>query len=70
VYDCDFNQQLALTLHNTPTGTTSMNEDSGAAEANGKALDVFSLAALDDLKAVPVSTDSHCFGCTAGMGSS
>jgi radical SAM/Cys-rich protein len=31
---------------------------------------VFDVASLDELVAAPVATDSHCFGCTAGMGSS
>lgn len=71
VYDCDFNQQLALSLH-APTAMPAglPAAPGGAAAAAGQPLDVFSLAALDDLRAVPVSTDSHCFGCTAGMGSS
>lgn len=63
VFDCDFNQQLALSLHAPEAAPT-------ADAVQTAPLDVFSLAALDDLLAVPVSTDSHCFGCTAGMGSS
>jgi len=44
--------------------------DDGATEAATEAVDVFNLGSLDDLAALPVATDSHCFGCTAGMGSS
>jgi radical SAM/Cys-rich protein len=31
---------------------------------------VFDLESLDDLVGSAIATDSHCFGCTAGMGSS
>ncbi|KAJ8602336.1 hypothetical protein CTAYLR_004209 [Chrysophaeum taylorii] len=56
VYDCDFNQQLGLGLNKPATSN------------NG--LTVFDLRATDDLLDVPLAFDNHCFGCTAGMGSS
>ena len=31
---------------------------------------VFDIASLDDLECDPIVNDNHCFGCTAGMGSS
>lgn len=31
---------------------------------------VFDFESLDELSQQPISTDNHCFGCTAGMGSS
>lgn len=51
LYDCDFNQMLALHLGG---GAPRMLWD----------LDVRALGAL------PIATGSHCFGCTAGAGSS
>jgi radical SAM/Cys-rich protein len=51
LYDCDFNQALALPL-----------------AADAKTL--FDLTALDALDGQPVATAPHCFGCTAGAGSS
>ena len=36
---------------------------------NGKPLDVWDIE-LDHFKAMPILTQSHCFGCTAGSGSS
>ncbi|XP_060065095.1 uncharacterized protein LOC132545423 [Ylistrum balloti] len=55
VYDCDFNQQLAIGI----TGEDKITE-----------LSVFDLNTTDDVKGEIIKTDNHCFGCTAGMGSS
>jgi radical SAM/Cys-rich protein len=51
LYDCDFNQMLALPL--------------GAGAAT-----VWDIESLDSLCGAPVATGNHCFGCTAGAGSS
>mmetsp|Transcript_32260 Transcript_32260/g.63018 ORF Transcript_32260/g.63018 Transcript_32260/m.63018 type:complete len:435 (+) Transcript_32260:156-1460(+) len=56
MYDCDFNQQLAVPLPGVGRGS-----------ANPTVFDVDSLA---ELKGRKVATDEHCFGCTAGNGSS
>ncbi len=37
---------------------------------NGVRYDVNSLKSLSELEGLPISTDDHCFGCTAGAGSS
>jgi radical SAM/Cys-rich protein len=50
LYDCDFNQALALPLH----GPRSL----------------FELDDVRDLTGRAVATAAHCFGCTAGAGSS
>ena len=55
MYDCDFNQALAMPLQ------------SGSAKA---ATDIWSIDSLDELTNAGVHTGNHCFGCTAGMGSS
>jgi len=55
LYDCDFNQMLEIEL--------------GAAPETG-ARTVWDVTCLDDLAGRRVATGSHCFGCTAGAGSS
>jgi radical SAM/Cys-rich protein len=55
LYDCDFNQMLDLPI--------------GAADA-GAALTVWDIDDLDTLSGAPIATGAHCFGCTAGAGSS
>ncbi|XP_065178758.1 uncharacterized protein LOC135809350 [Sycon ciliatum] len=57
VFDCDFNQQLQIGVMPNEDGSPS-------------GVDVFSLQSLDSLTALRSNTDNHCFGCTAGMGSS
>jgi radical SAM/Cys-rich protein len=52
VYDCDFNQQLAL-----PT-------------LRGGGLSISDIQSLDDLSDTDIQLGNHCFGCTAGAGSS
>lgn len=56
IYDCDFNQQMGYAV-----GVDSIHR-------GGKT--VFDIDSLDDLRDVRIRTDNHCFGCTAGMGSS
>jgi radical SAM/Cys-rich protein len=55
IFDCDFNQQLDMDLRNRRTKT---------------GLTVFDLNSLSELLEYGIRTDNHCFGCTAGMGSS
>uniref|UniRef100_A0A7S0DY16 DUF3641 domain-containing protein n=1 Tax=Hanusia phi TaxID=3032 RepID=A0A7S0DY16_9CRYP len=54
MYDCDFNQQLALGMNLTKSSSPT----------------VFDVQSLEELKGLAVVADSHCFGCTAGNGSS
>jgi len=54
VFDCDFNQQLSLNL---------LSETKSS-------LSIFDLKSTNDLINVNINHDNHCFGCTAGMGSS
>ena len=51
IYDCDFNQALALEIPGAPRT-------------------IFDLETLADLDDQTIATASHCFGCTAGAGSS
>ena len=56
IYDCDFNQQLML--HPDAPG------------GGGGAPDVFGIGSFNELIGQDIRTGSHCFGCTAGAGSS
>jgi radical SAM/Cys-rich protein len=53
LYDCDFNQMLAMPL-----------------VAGGSALTVWNAGDLAALRGRRIAVGSHCFGCTAGAGSS
>jgi radical SAM/Cys-rich protein len=55
VYDCDFNQMMKLPLSNQ--------------ESDEKLMKVWDIE-LDAFKDLPIRTGNHCFGCTAGSGSS
>ena len=55
VYDCDFNQMLEMPV----TG-------GGAGRESVKVWDL----ELEEFVGWPIRTASHCFGCTAGSGSS
>jgi hypothetical protein len=58
VFDCDFNQQLGYSV-----GVDTIHQhDDG--------LTVFDMNSLADLQKYSIRHDNHCFGCTAGMGSS
>ena len=57
VFDCDFNQQLGYEI-----GPNATNREGG--------ISVLDLESLSDLEKYGIRTDNHCFGCTAGMGSS
>ena len=59
VYDCDFNQQLKLQL-------ADKGEKADVADLKLHAWDIN----LERFKDLPIKTGSHCFGCTAGSGSS
>ena len=54
LYDCDFNQMLSMPIVNT----------------DRRALTIFDVEDLGELSGAAVATGSHCFGCTAGAGSS
>jgi len=58
MYDCDFNQQLGYKI--------GAEKDDDAA----KGMTVFDIDSFEKLQGQAILTDNHCFGCTAGMGSS
>jgi radical SAM/Cys-rich protein len=53
LYDCDFNQMLAMPLL-----------------AGGRALTIREVGDLAEFNRRPIAVGSHCFGCSAGAGSS
>lgn len=53
IYDCDFNQMLAMPLAAAPQSRPHISELN-----------------LSQLKDAPIATAAHCYGCTAGQGSS
>jgi len=61
LFDCDFNQQLGMGIVGGKSeDVTSMK----------RKFTVFDIECLTDLEKYAVLTDNHCFGCTAGSGSS
>ncbi len=54
VFDCDFNQMLRLPVRHPETGAPLMLWE----------------VSPDNFPALPIRTGGHCFGCTAGCGSS
>jgi hypothetical protein len=88
LYDCDFNQQLALQMI-PPSGWQSGEDSRGgqsAAAAGGSSsraggagsnshqghrrVSVHDIQSLDQLTGWRIACDNHCYGCTAGSGSS
>ncbi len=64
VYDCDFNQMMQMPLDPEAFGP---GDDEHTVEANSRKLWQFTPRELLDR---PIRTAAHCFGCTAGAGSS
>ncbi|XP_071955817.1 uncharacterized protein [Antedon mediterranea] len=62
LFDCDFNQQLDMPMR------SPKNQSNEAQSSREPSIwDINSTSDIEDLRIV---TDSHCFGCTAGLGSS
>jgi len=56
LYDCDFNQMLDIPAAATKNGSENLT--------------IWDIDSVDELINKPIEVDSHCFGCTAGAGSS
>ncbi|KAG5175329.1 hypothetical protein JKP88DRAFT_271011 [Tribonema minus] len=67
IFDCDFNQQLGLGM-----GTAGTNEDApfDLKTMGDVGYSIFDVDSLDELASTKIVLESHCFGCTSGMGSS
>jgi hypothetical protein len=65
LYDCDFNQMLEIPLSGRHNTVDSGNDVSGAQSS-------YHLSDLlkSDLNGFPIKVAEHCYGCTAGQGSS
>mmetsp|Transcript_37010 Transcript_37010/g.55120 ORF Transcript_37010/g.55120 Transcript_37010/m.55120 type:complete len:83 (+) Transcript_37010:2-250(+) len=62
IFDCDFNQQLGMGI---------VSQEEGGDEKDGSNfLSVHDITSLSQLQKYDITNDNHCFGCTAGMGSS
>jgi radical SAM/Cys-rich protein len=64
IYDCDFNQQLDLKVERPQTVSSAAPSVAMAPVA------IQDLVSVDDLREIPIKVDRHCYGCTAGAGSS
>ena len=63
LYDCDFNQMLEIPLG---AGGQDKPED----KREDKPLTIWDFDDVGRLAEAPIATGAHCFGCTAGAGSS
>ena len=54
LYDCDFNQMLEIETASAPAGSRSIHD----------------VDSFDDWQGRAIAIDNHCYGCTAGAGSS
>eukprot|EP00581_Thalassiosira_minuscula_P011741 CAMPEP_0183718868 /NCGR_PEP_ID=MMETSP0737-20130205/12005_1 /TAXON_ID=385413 /ORGANISM="Thalassiosira miniscula, Strain CCMP1093" /LENGTH=463 /DNA_ID=CAMNT_0025948511 /DNA_START=129 /DNA_END=1520 /DNA_ORIENTATION=+ len=72
LFDCDFNQQLGMGIVGEATAATGdeSSDEGNTAKKTKQKLSVFDIKSLTDLEKYSVRTDNHCFGCTAGSGSS
>jgi radical SAM/Cys-rich protein len=70
VYDCDFNQMLEMPLlhsRKVPLETSQSEKETIASDKTRTHLrDLFA----SDIKGQPIVIGDHCYGCTAGQGSS
>lgn len=60
LYDCDFNQQLGMPISVVSSSSSSTR----------RPMTVFDLENVNELRSTRIATGTHCFGCTAGKGSS
>ncbi|EFJ49515.1 hypothetical protein VOLCADRAFT_89786 [Volvox carteri f. nagariensis] len=67
LYDCDFNQQLDLAIQQKQQQQPSHDEARGV---SSRPLSIWDIQSLDELTGKGIHCDNHCYGCTAGSGSS
>ena len=66
IFDCDFNQQLLM-----GSGTQNkIGDPKSLPPVSEHGLNIFEIDSLEDLHSVNIVLAAHCFGCTAGKGSS
>ncbi len=64
LYDCDFNQMLGMELR------AAMGQATESAGDGGEPLNLWNIDSFEELAHRHIATGAHCFGCTAGAGSS
>ncbi|KAI8473540.1 MAG: hypothetical protein J3K34DRAFT_410426 [Monoraphidium minutum] len=72
LFDCDFNQQLAIPMALGSKGGGGGDGNGGVPAEAGEGLpgpSVFDVGGLGELTGRPIAVDNHCYGCTAGSGS-
>lgn len=74
LYDCDFNQQLAMAMTRREVGGEGEGGEGGGGERGSASppsppLTVFDIESLDELEGRRIAVGSHCYGCTSGNGS-
>jgi len=75
LYDCDFNQALEMPSRGgmAPGGGGGALDELSAAALSAPPPQpvgtIFDISSLDELRGDPIRTGTHCFGCTAGSGS-
>ncbi|CAM9292768.1 unnamed protein product, partial [Chrysoparadoxa australica] len=67
LYDCDFNQQLKMGMG---TMGTTRKAPENLQSKSGTGYSIFDIEDVQELYSTEIALESHCFGCTAGMGSS
>ena len=76
IYDCDFNQQLGMNISDiynqplTDRDTSHVPIQHSTTNNPSTRKSVYDISSYNELLNQPIATDSHCFGCTAGAGSS
>ena len=73
VFDCDFNQQLGFGIgaeKDEMTSSTSVTTQKHLTHDDSGGKSVFDVETLSELQKDDITFDNHCFGCTAGEGSS
>ncbi|GFR40117.1 hypothetical protein Agub_g671 [Astrephomene gubernaculifera] len=70
VYDCDFNQQLDMAIMQQQQQPGEEAEAGSGAGASSRPLSIWDISSLKQLTGRPIRCDNHCYGCTAGSGSS
>jgi radical SAM/Cys-rich protein len=68
LYDCDFNQMLEIPLGGPSSDGTALALRGGASSRGTRT--IWDIDSLEPLAGSAIATGRHCFGCTAGAGSS
>lgn len=67
LYDCDFNQMLEIPIGAARTLKPQREDTSHPTKPQ---LTVWDVTSFDSLTSTPIAVGRHCYGCTAGSGSS